>query len=124
MQEKIFKAYDVRGIYPNEISEADVYKISKAYLEFVNPKEVVIGCDVRLSSATLKKAAIKAVTDSGIKVIDIGTVSTDMFYFAVANYGYSGGFTITASHNPKEYNGMKFVRVVVAKNSRSVALVI
>lgn len=110
MNEQIFKAYDVRGVYPNEINEADVYKIAKAYLEFVKPKEVVIGCDVRLSSATLKKAAIKAVTDSGIKVIDIGTVSTDMFYFAVANYGYSGGFTITASHNPKEYNGMKFVR--------------
>ncbi|MEK7598344.1 MAG: phosphomannomutase/phosphoglucomutase [Patescibacteria group bacterium] len=110
MNEQIFRAYDVRGVYPNEINEADVYRIAKAYLEFVKPTEVVIGCDVRLSSATLKKAAIKAVTDSGIKVIDIGIVSTDMFYFAVASYGYSGGFTITASHNPKEYNGMKFVR--------------
>lgn len=110
MNEQIFRAYDVRGVYPNEINEADIYRIAKAYIEFVKPTEVVVGCDVRLSSAALKKAAIKAITSSGIKVIDIGTVSTDMFYFAVANYGYSGGFTITASHNPKEYNGMKFVR--------------
>jgi phosphomannomutase len=110
MKPEIFKAYDIRGIYPSEINEGDVYKIAKAYCEFVKPKEVVIGCDVRLSSPSLKQAAIKAVTDQGIKVIDVGTISTDMLYFSVANYGYSGGFTITASHNPKEYNGMKFVR--------------
>ena len=110
MQENIFKAYDVRGIYPQEINEADVYTITKVYCEYIQPKEVVIGCDIRLSSPSLKQAAIKAVTDMGIKVIDIGTISTDMLYFAVANYGYSGGFSITASHNPKEYNGMKFVR--------------
>lgn len=110
MQKEIFKAYDIRGVYPGEISEEDVYKIAQAYCEFVEPTEVVIGSDVRLSSPSLKKAAIKGVTDLGIRVIDIGEVSTDMFYFSVANYGYSGGFTITASHNPKEYNGMKFVR--------------
>jgi len=70
----------------------------------------VIGCDVRLSSPSLKRAAIKATTDRGVKVIDVGEISTDMLYFAVAHYGYAGGFTITASHNPKEYNGMKIVR--------------
>jgi phosphomannomutase len=107
---KSFKAYDIRGIYPAEINEQDMYKIAQAYCEFVKPKEVVIGCDVRLSSPSLKKAAIKAVTDQGIKVIDVGEISTDMLYFAVANYGYAGGFSITASHNPKEYNGLKFVR--------------
>jgi len=106
----IFKAYDVRGIYPEEIDELTVYKTAKAYCEFIKPKEVVIGCDVRLSSAALKKAAMKAVTDQGIKVIDVGEISTDMLYFSVAHYGYSGGFSVTASHNPKEYNGMKFVR--------------
>lgn len=110
MNEKIFKAYDIRGIYPEEINEQDVYKIAKAYCEFVKPSEVIIGCDVRLSSPSLKNAATKAVTDLGIKVIDVGEISTDMLYFSVANYGYAGGFSITASHNPKEYNGMKFVR--------------
>ncbi len=110
MKESIFKAYDVRGIYPSEINEQDMYKIAKAYCEFVKPQEVVIGCDVRLSSSSLKMAAIKAVTDLGIKVIDVGEISTDMLYFAVANYNYAGGFSITASHNPKEYNGAKFVR--------------
>jgi phosphomannomutase len=110
MKESIFKAYDIRGIYPEEINEQDVYKVAKAYCEFVKPKEVVIGSDVRLSSPLLKQAAIKAVTDLGIKVIDVGEISTDMLYFSVANYNYSGGFSITASHNPKEYNGIKFVR--------------
>ena len=110
MNSEIFKAYDIRGIYPSEINEQDVYKIAKAYCKFVNPSEVVIGSDVRLSSPALKKAAIKAVTDQKIKVIDVGEISTDMLYFAVANYGYAGGFSLTASHNPKEYNGAKFVR--------------
>jgi len=107
---KIFKAYDIRGIYPDEIDELMVYKISKAYCEFVKPKNVVIGCDVRTSSPSLKRAAIKAITDLGIKIIDVGTISTDMLYFSVANYGYDGGLSITASHNPREYNGIKMVR--------------
>lgn len=110
MKESIFKAYDIRGIYPSEINELDVYKIAKAFCEFVKPSEVVIGADVRLSSPSLKRIAIKAVTDAGIKVIDVGEISTDMLYFSVAHYGYAGGFSLTASHNPKEYNGMKCVR--------------
>jgi phosphomannomutase len=110
MKFEVFKAYDVRGIYPEEINEQDTYKIAKAYCKFVKPSEVVIGCDIRLSSPSMKQAAIKAVTDQGIKVIDVGEISTDMLYFAVANYGYAGGFSITASHNPKEYTGAKFVR--------------
>jgi phosphomannomutase len=110
MKQEVFKAYDVRGIHPTEINEQDMYKIAKAYCEFVKPSEIVIGCDVRLSSPSMKQAAIKAVTDLGIKVIDVGEISTDMLYFSVANYGYAGGFSITASHNPKEYTGVKFVR--------------
>jgi len=110
MQEQIFKAYDIRGIYPTEINELDVYKIARAFCEFVKPSEVVIGSDVRLSSPSLKKTAIKAVTDLGIKVIDVGEISTDMLYFSVAHYDYASGFSLTASHNPKEYNGMKCVR--------------
>lgn len=110
MEEKIFKAYDIRGIYPTEINELDTYKIARAFCEFVKPSEVVIGADVRLSSPSLKRTAIKAVTDLGIKVIDVGEISTDMLYFSVAYYNYAGGFSLTASHNPKEYNGMKCVR--------------
>ena len=110
MNEKIFKAYDIRGVYPTEINEQDVYRIAKAYCQFLKPKNLVIGADVRFSSPSLKKAATKAVAELGVKVIDIGTISTDMLYFAVADGGYDGGFSITASHNPKEYNGMKFVR--------------
>lgn len=117
MKYEIFKAYDIRGVYPQEINELDVYKIAKAFCEFLKPSELVVGCDVRLSSPALKKAAIKAITDQGIKVIDVGEISTDMLYFAVANYGYAGGITITASHNPKEYNGLKIVR----ENSKPVS---
>lgn len=110
MDEKIFKAYDIRGIYPTEINEADVYRIAQAFCQFLKPKQLVIGSDVRLSSPSLKRAAVKAVTDLGVRVVDVGQISTDMLYFAVAHYGYDGGFSVTASHNPKEYNGMKFVR--------------
>ncbi|HEX7586130.1 MAG TPA: phosphomannomutase/phosphoglucomutase, partial [Patescibacteria group bacterium] len=110
MNEKIFKAYDIRGIYPEDLNDLDAYKIAKAFCEYLKPSDVVIGSDIRLSSPSLKKASIKAVTDMGIKVIDVGEISTDMLYFSVANYGYAGGFSVTASHNPKEYNGMKMVR--------------
>lgn len=110
MKEQIFKAYDIRGIYPEEINELDVYKIAQAFCQYVKPSEVVIGSDVRLSSPSLKKTAIKAVTDLSIKVIDVGEISTDMLYFSVAHYNYASGFSLTASHNPKEYNGMKCVR--------------
>jgi phosphomannomutase len=110
MDQKIFKAYDIRGIYPSEINALDTYKIATAICQFLKPTEMVVGCDVRLSSPELKHAAIKAITDQGIRVIDVGSISTDMLYFSVANYGYAGGLTVTASHNPKEYNGMKIVR--------------
>lgn len=110
MDQSIFKAYDIRGIYPEQINELDAYKIASAFCDYLKPSELVVGCDVRLSSPALKRAAIKAITDKGIKVIDVGDISTDMLYFSVGNYGYAGGLTVTASHNPKEYNGMKIVR--------------
>ncbi len=101
----------MRGIYPDEVNERDAYRIARAFCRFMrNPKELVVGCDVRLSSPSLKKAVMKGMIDEGVRVIDVGTISTDMLYFAVANYGYPGGLSITASHNPREYNGMKFVR--------------
>lgn len=107
----IFKAYDVRGIYPDEINEEAVYKIAQSYCKVFKPKgPIVLGKDVRLSSPSLWQSAAKGITNAGFDVIDIGTISTDMLYFAVANYGYGGGIVISASHNPKEYNGMKFIR--------------
>lgn len=106
----IFKAYDVRGIYPTEINEETATAIGRAYARFLSPKKVVIGSDVRTSSPSLKQSLIKGLTSSGVDVIDVGTISTDMLYYAVATLGADGGITVTASHNPKEYNGMKFVR--------------
>lgn len=110
IDQTIFKAYDIRGVYPDQINEDAVYKIAQAYAKLFNPQSVVLGRDVRLSGPSLWEAAKKGLIDHGVDVIDIGVVSTDMMYFAVANYGYDGGITISASHNPKEYNGMKLVR--------------
>jgi phosphomannomutase len=108
---EIFHAYDVRGIYPKEIDEDAAYKIAQAYVKVFNPaRAIVLGKDVRLSSPSLWQAAAKGITDAGCDVIDIGTISTDMLYFSVAYYDYGGGMTISASHNPGEYNGIKFVR--------------
>ncbi len=110
MDSSIFKAYDIRGIYPNQIDEEVVYKIVQAYTDFIKPKKVVLSKDVRKSSPALWEAAARGFVDAGVDVIDIGTVSTDMMYFAVASMGIDGGITISASHNPREYNGMKMVR--------------
>lgn len=110
MDSKIFKAYDIRGVYPSEINEDDMYYIAQAYAQFVKPKKVVLGKDVRKSGPQLWDAAARGLTDAGVDVVDIGIVSTDMMYFAVAHLKTDGGITISASHNPKEYNGMKLVR--------------
>lgn len=111
MDESIFKAYDIRGIYPDEINEDLVYRIGQAYAKFVQPKgEMAVGRDVRVHSPQLKKALIEGLTDAGVDVIDIGLCSTEMYYFAVGNYKLAGGIQITASHNPAEYNGIKMVR--------------
>ncbi len=115
MDQSIFKAYDIRGIYPNQIDEDVAYKMGKGFAAFItskNPeaKKIVAGSDMRLSSPVLKKKLIKGILDSGLDVIDAGLVSTPTFYFAVAFYGYDGGVQVSASHNPKEYNGFKLVR--------------
>ncbi|HYC79574.1 MAG TPA: phosphomannomutase/phosphoglucomutase [Candidatus Binatia bacterium] len=109
INESIFKAYDIRGIYPEQINKDTVYRIAQAYAKFLNPKNVVLGRDVRLSGDELWEAAKNGLVDHGVNVIDIGVISTDTLYFAVANYMYDGGITISASHNPAEYNGMKMV---------------
>lgn len=110
MKSEIFKAYDIRGIYPTDINADDVKKIAMAYAHWLKPKKVALGRDVRLSGPELWQAACDGLTSMGVDVVDLGVISTDMLYFAVANYGFDGGITISASHNAGEYNGMKMVR--------------
>ncbi|NOQ67974.1 phosphomannomutase/phosphoglucomutase [Patescibacteria group bacterium] len=115
IDQSIFKAYDIRGIYPSQLDESLAYKLGRGYATFIlkeNPKakNIVVGSDMRISSPALKKELIKGLNDSGLDVIDIGLASTPTFYFAVAYYGYDGGIQVSASHNPKEYNGFKIVR--------------
>lgn len=106
----IFKAYDIRGIYPQEINEEVAYAIGVAYAQYVKPKTVAIGHDVRVSSPTIYASLKSSLIDSGIDVFELGPISTEMLYFAVGFYGFDGGITVTASHNPREYNGMKMVK--------------
>ncbi len=107
---KVFKAYDVRGLYPSELDEDGAYRIGRAYAEHFEPKTIAVGRDMRLSSPSLAAATIRGATDAGVDVADIGLVGTEMVYFAVGELGLDGGIMVTASHNPKEYNGMKIVR--------------
>jgi len=106
----IFKSYDVRGIYPQDFNEEIAYAIAQTFVRLYNPKKVVLGRDVRESGESLFNSALKAFLDAGVDVIDIGTVSTDEFYFAVGSLPVDGGITISASHNPREYNGMNFCK--------------
>ena len=106
----IFKAYDIRGIYPDQLDDQTGYLIGNALAVYLKPEQVVIGRDMRLSSEALFDAFTRGVTDAGVDVVDIGLVSTDGLYFAVGKYGYDAGVMITASHNPKEYNGFKICR--------------
>lgn len=106
----VFKAYDIRGVYPTQINAELVYKIAQAYVKFIKPKTVVVGHDMRLCGEEFSTSIIKALTNSGVNVINIGLVSTDQLYFAGATLPVDGGIQITASHNPKEYGGLKLVR--------------
>jgi phosphomannomutase len=105
-----FKAYDLRGRIPNELNDDVAYRVARGYAQFLSPKRVVVGRDIRLSSAGLTDAVCKGLTDSGVDVYDIGVCGTEGVYFATSDGGYDGGIMITASHNPPDYNGMKFVR--------------
>jgi len=112
MESKIFKAYDIRGIYPEEINEEAGYFIGRAYAKFLvkkNPK-IAVGRDARISSPSLYKSLTKGLTDQGADVVDIGFSITPLLYFAVAYLKIDGGVNITASHNPPQYNGFKLVR--------------
>jgi phosphomannomutase len=106
----VFKAYDVRGLYPSELDEQGAYAIGRAYVEQFEPRRIAVGRDVRLSSPSMAAALIEGAADGGADVLDIGMVGTEMVYFAVGELALDGGVMVTASHNPKEYTGMKIVR--------------
>ena len=107
---KAFKAYDVRGLYGSELDEDGARAIGRAYVEQFEPRWIAVGRDMRLSSPAMAAALIDGAADAGTDVLDLGLVGTEMVYFAVGELGLDGGIVVTASHNPKEYTGMKIVR--------------
>src|ERR1700686_657992 len=107
---RCFKAYDVRGRIPDELNDTLAYQIGQAYAAFVKPQRVAVGRDIRESSAHLRDSLTRGLTDSGVDVADIGLCGTEGVYFATFAEELDGGIMVTASHNPPDYNGMKFVR--------------
>ncbi|WP_198677144.1 phosphomannomutase CpsG [Aliidiomarina iranensis] len=105
-----FKAYDIRGRLGTELNEDIAYRIGRAYGEYLKPKTIVVGGDVRLTSKELKLALADGLRDAGVDVLDIGLSGTEEIYFATFHLGLCGGIEVTASHNPMDYNGMKLVR--------------
>lgn len=105
-----FKAYDIRGRVPDELNDDVAYRIGRAYVEFLGAKTVVVGHDIRLTSASLTDALVNGLTDAGADVTHIGQVGTEEVYFATFELGVDGGICVTASHNPMDYNGMKLVK--------------
>lgn len=116
VMENIFKAYDVRGLYPKDLNEETAFFVGRAFVQFLKQKtgkdklDLVLGRDNRSSSLSLFEKIAEGITAQGANVIDIGLSTTPLFYFSVAHFGFDGGVEITASHNPKEYNGFKLVR--------------
>ncbi len=107
---KVFKAYDVRGLYPTELDEEGARAVGRAFVEQFGPAQIAVGRDMRLSSPTMAQAVIDGASAAGADVLDVGLVGTEMVYFAVGELGLDGGVMVTASHNPKDYTGMKIVR--------------
>jgi len=107
---KIFGAYDVRGIYPETLDEDAAYRIGRAFVQYLVASAVAVGRDMRVSSPALAGAVIRGITDQGADAIDLGMTTTDELYFAVGKFGYPAGVMVTASHNPKQYNGLKMCR--------------
>lgn len=107
---KGFKAYDIRGVVPEEMNEELAYRIGRAFVPMVEAKKVVVGHDIRLTGPSISAALVKGLLEAGTNVVDIGQCGTEMIYFATAFLKAEGGIMITASHNPADYNGMKLVR--------------
>ena len=118
-----FRAYDIRGVYPTDLDEEAFYRIAQAYTSLFHPKTMVVGMDARESGPALKKALTNGFVDAGVSVVDIGGITTDMIYFAVGSDNkYSGGIVVSASHNPREYNGAKMVKEKAAAISSDTGL--
>ena len=107
---RAFKAYDVRGVHPTELDEEGAYAIGRAFVEQFECRRIAVGRDMRVSAPAMATALIDGAADGGADVLDLGMVGTEMVYFAVGELGLDGGVCVTASHNPKEYTGMKIVR--------------
>ncbi len=105
----IFKAYDIRGVYPEQLNEDVAYAVGRAFVSFLRPREVIVGRDMRLSSPAIKAHLLRGLTEQGADVIDIGMVSTDQYYYSCATLD-KPGIMVTASHNPPQYCGFKMVR--------------
>src|SRR5215472_3065944 len=106
----IFSAYDVRGIYGKNLTDEVAYRIGRAAALYLNAPEIAVGRDMRLSSPQLSDALLQGIVDQGVNAVDLGMTTTDELYFAVGKFNYPAGVMITASHNPGEYNGIKFCR--------------
>ena len=106
----IFKAYDIRGLYPSEVNEDAARQIGRGFVAYLQAKRIAVSRDMRMSSPAVAAAFIQGAREQGADVVDYGMLATDMMYFAVARDGHDGGAQITASHNPKQYNGIKLVR--------------
>jgi len=118
-----FRAYDIRGVYPTDLDEEAFYRIAQAYTLLFHPKTMVVGMDARESGPVLKNSLTSGFVEAGVNVVDIGGITTDMLYYAVGSSDeYSGGIVVSASHNPKEYNGAKMVREKAAAISSDTGL--
>src|SRR5215510_13592291 len=106
----IFKAYDIRGVYPEQINGDLARQIGAAFIDYLGATRIAVGRDIRLSSPELATGFIRGAASRGCEIVDIGVVGTDMLYYAVARHDFDGGAIITASHNPKQWNGIKMVR--------------
>lgn len=110
MDKSIFKSYDIRGVYPSQLNDEIAFKIGQAFVNYTNVKNVVIGRDGRIGSPALFNSLMKGITSQGCNVFSIGETPTEGMYFVAAKYDYEAGIMITASHNPKEYDGFKMIR--------------
>src|SRR5437588_1265594 len=118
----IFKAYDVRGIYGENLTDEVAYRIGRAAALYLNAPEIAVGRDMRLSSPQLSDALLQGIVDQGVNAVDLGMTTTDELYFAVGKFNYPAGVMITASHNPAPYNGMKLCRAQAAPISQASGL--
>src|SRR3954451_21670116 len=117
----IFKAYDVRGLYPAEVNEDAARQIGRGFVAYLGAKRIGVSRDMRISSPGVAAAFIQGAREQGADVVDYGMLGTDMLYFAVVKDDLEGGAQITASHNPKQYNGVKMVRAGAAALSGAAA---